>query len=105
MRERRENEPMRRENGDAGIADAGFASQEWQETRGLRSSADARKRGRGFCVASKQKRAERVKGLPRRGGEIRVRKVLARKNPSSTRFLAAPDEGKFGPNPKGGYRP
>ena len=28
---------------DAGIADAGFASREWHETRGLRSSADARK--------------------------------------------------------------
>ena len=60
----------------AGLADAGFASQRCLKreicvqvrTRGKRG------RGRGFCVALKQKRAERVKGLPRRGVEIRVRK-------------------------------
>jgi len=49
-----------------------------------------------------QKRAERVKGLPRRGVEIRVRKQTERRIGAS---FVVPDEGMFGPNPKGGYRP
>jgi len=38
----------------------------------------------------------------KRGVEIRVRKQTERRKGDSS---VVPDEGRFGPNPKGGYRP
>ena len=110
-----------RRSHNAGLADAGFASQRCLKreicvqvrTRGKRG------RGRGFCVALIQKRAERVKGLPRRGvrsalGKSWRGKSLADKIPCCARrreirpqskrrvpalSLASGEE--RGPNPKG----
>ena len=83
-------------------------------TRGKRG------RGRGFCVASTQEehrrgnrlrvvsiqeRADCVRELPRRGGEIRVRKVLARKIPRRQDSLPRPTKGDSVPIQKEGTGP
>ena len=53
--------------------------------------------GIGSASCQMQKRAERVKGLPRRGVEIRVRKQTERRICAS---FVVPDEGMFGPQSK-----
>ena len=68
---------------DAGITDAGVASRDQQ-------------------TQESQTRGSRCVGAPNARFETRVRKQTERRKGDS---FAAPDEGKFGPNPKGGYRP
>jgi len=59
---------------DAGVSDAGIASREKQtrESQTRESRRENSRRGYGLRAASIQERADRVKELPRRGGEIRV---------------------------------
>ena len=65
----------REENADADVGSASrLARKEHRRGHGLRVvlTREGHRRGPGLRVASIQEREGRVKGLPRRGGEIRV---------------------------------
>ena len=67
-----------------------------------RQSQEEHRRGNRLCVVLIQKRAERVKGLPRRGVEIRVRKQTERRKGDS---LLRPTKGSSAPIQKEGTGP
>ena len=89
--------------------DAGLTVRREGRRRGSRVAGitDAGKSRRGDRVAESTRRGNHRRGsraakIPQTRVEIRVRKQTERRNGAS---IVVPNEGMFGPNPKGGYRP